>query len=157
MHLIRGHRSTDKTASQTVRKEDNVLNIKSKLKHNWAHTACKLLPCYPPFFANWHPPPLKSESEAEVTQPRKSFCCPQTELMAFPAPHMYWVLTVLLWTIMVMANSSKERPHFTPLSHCLEVPGDTVEGRGGGGFHMLTTIRKAKCQQSQKGELFCFR
>lgn len=53
-----------------------------------------------------------------------------------------------------MANSSKEGTRFSPLSHCPKVPGDTVWGKvGGGGVHVLTTVRKAKCKQSQKGEL----
>lgn len=50
-----------------------------------------------------------------------------------------------------MAKSSKEGTHFSPLSYCPVVPGDTVQGRvrdGRGMFHMLTTVKEAKSQQS---------
>lgn len=33
-HLIRGHRSKDKTVQTRVRKQDKVFNIKSKLEHS---------------------------------------------------------------------------------------------------------------------------
>lgn len=50
-----------------------------------------------------------------------------------------------------MAKSSKEGTHFSPLSYCLIVPGDTVQGRGRVGremFHMLSTVKEPKSQQS---------